>query len=252
MRINQYLWLLILMGILLLWGKSENALSVVLLTIGMGILYASATQRPKNKHSRVGKISLPPFGLGVMIVVFGLMLLPNFWLIVLLLIIGYGVYQLKKNSGPGKSTAQREGQLKYIAVQSDAAPDSPDQRSQFFDPDSWFFNQQLGKEIYPWENFHYYSVNGDLLIDFTNTIVPRQTNIIGLHKVIGNIKLIIPAGIGVSLHLNSYRASLSWQGKRYAIENEKFILENEAYQSNPRKIHLTITLGWGNVEVIFL
>lgn len=245
-------WLAFCASMALLYGYSENWLSILLLISGAVILYYSAQQRLRTADKPVKTVAIMPFVLGGLLVLFSLMLLPNFWLIFLFIIIAYIGYDIYHHRLKGKASSPNKTSLQYVAITEPTMEEDVHYSHKFFDINSWFFGQHQGKETFPWENFQYYSLFGDSLIDFTNTIVPRKTNVIGIHKAVGNIKLVVPAGTGVSLHLNSYRSTLRWQGQHYAIENEKFIMENEAYQSSPRKIHITITQGWGNVEVVFL
>lgn len=252
MQLNSITWSAIFVSTALLYGYSKNWLSIFLLVLGAIILYFSAQQRLRATDGQIKTVATMPFVLGGVLVLFSLMLLPSFWLIFLLIIIGYAGYDIYRKSSKGRPRPANKTSLQYVSVKEPAPAEAAGHPRKFFDINSWFFNQHQGKETFPWENFQYYSLFGDSLIDLTNTIVPRKTNVIGIHKAVGNIKVVVPAGTGVSLHLNSYRSALRWQGRQYAIENEKFIMENEAYQTSPRKIHITITQGWGNVEVVFL
>lgn len=252
MKTNFLMLLAIVIGVILLIGYSNNWLSLILLVIGLAILFFYGTQEQRINKRQISSVSTLPLAVGIIFVCLSLILLPHFWLIGLAFFIGYALMLVFTNSSDKKNHSTRTAtDLQYVNVTNETASEA-DKDNDFFNFKTWFLNQHQGKETFSWKNFQYYSVYGDSLIDLTNTIVPRKTNVIGIHKVVGNIKIIVPTGTGVSLHVNSYRTTLRWQGKQYALQNEKFILENEDYQENPRKIHLIITQGWGNIEVVFL
>jgi len=138
-------------------------------------------------------------------------------------------------------------QTKIVAAEDNQKDDKP-----FLQFEQLFNKKRYGETIYAWEDTEMYYLYANNFIDFGSTIVPMGTNVVVINQVFGQTKLIVPEGVGLSLHANGFRSEISWNGDISVLNNERRNLQTEEYEKANRKIYLQISQGWGRIEVIFL
>ncbi|RPA57045.1 hypothetical protein EF384_08475 [Aerococcus agrisoli] len=138
-------------------------------------------------------------------------------------------------------------QTKIVAPEEGKKDDKP-----FMQFEELFNKDRFGETTYAWEDTEMYYLYANSFIDFGSTIVPLGTNVVVINQVFGQTKLIVPEGVGLSLHANGFRSEVSWNGDISVLNNERRNFQTEEYVNANRKIYLQISQGWGRIEVIFL
>lgn len=97
-----------------------------------------------------------------------------------------------------------------------------------------------------------YLVHGisDVMVDFGQTIIMRGEHQAIIHKLGGNIKLIVPKGVDIEIRAHVFRGQFSLPSAVTQMNNQ-----NETYRLNhthesPRKLIIHLFMGWGDIEVI--
>lgn len=104
---------------------------------------------------------------------------------------------------------------------------------------------------YEWEDIHMQGFLGDIQIDVTDTVLPKQTSLISVRQGFGKIKIELPYEIPVRIHYTTL------YGKVKLFQTHEKILINESlhmkdgYPSTSNQVELIITLStWiGDIEV---
>jgi lia operon protein LiaF len=116
----------------------------------------------------------------------------------------------------------------------------------------WMGNQTIGNHIFEWNNINMSVLMGDTIIDLGNTLLPAEENIILIRKGFGQTRIIVPAGVGVSLHHSALQGQVTFQHETYQLSNETLILYSDDYAEASRKIKIVSNSFFGDFEVIYL
>lgn len=117
-----------------------------------------------------------------------------------------------------------------------------------------FFSAQATPiESYEWKDIHVQGFVGDLLIDATQTVLPKKTSLISIRQGFGRVRLIVPYEVPVRVYystvfgdaqfFNSDKQRI-WYGSVHA---------KDGYEGNDdikTELIITVTTWMGDVEVI--
>lgn len=165
---------------------------------------------------------------------------PNFWLLVLIVILSvswlwWGVLKNMHQKYDTLSLHVTEPtQEKYGRVQKAY----------------WLQERQMIAQNYEWDDIHLVSWFGDTTIHLGHTILPEGTSIIVIHKALGDVRIIVPLGIGVSLSHSTLRGHVLFEHEHYCLGNEQLSVYSENYTVAKRCIKIVTTVYIGNLEVI--
>lgn len=243
--ITGFLILLVVFGLL---QRPEN----ILLLITGFILLAMAERvkiRQHGKHQRQTWLNLILVMGGTAAIFFSIISLNYISILIFsMLIIGFFYYSII-NRDSEEETDSELGVRQTVIVDEDIDREG---KRPFLQFDRLFMNDTYEDAIYAWEDVEMYHIYSNNFIDFGSTIVPLGTNVVVISQGAGKTKVVVPEGVGLSLHANAFRSDLLWDGKSIPLNNERQILETEGYDTAKRKIYLQMTQGWGTIEVVFL
>ena len=113
-----------------------------------------------------------------------------------------------------------------------------------------FGNQSTSEEIYEWDDINVAVGFGDVVIDLSNTVLPKEESIICIRNLAGNVEILIPYDIGVKLsHTALYgTVQLFDQGKK-DIRNQQIAYKTEGYEEASSRIKIVTSIGAGSIEV---
>lgn len=106
---------------------------------------------------------------------------------------------------------------------------------------------------YEWEDIHIQGLFGDIQIDVTETVLPKETSFISIRQGIGKIKIELPYEIPVRIHYATLigEAKLLNEHKKRLL-NESFHMKDGYHDdlSNSPELIITIATWAGDVEVV--
>lgn len=121
-----------------------------------------------------------------------------------------------------------------------------------FSRNKWFGDDAVGKDVFQWEDKNFVKIMGDSFFDLGNTIIPKRENTIIIRKGIGDIKIIVPKDIALSLDISLAIGKLVIDKEEYDMKNETVKWQSDHYHSSIRKLRIVSNTLVGEVEVIYL
>lgn len=116
-----------------------------------------------------------------------------------------------------------------------------------------FAAQSTPVEAYEWKDVHVQGLIGDLLIDATQTVLPKRASIISVRQGIGKVRIIVPYEIPVRVYYSTlYGEGRFFTNAQQRIVNGTVHLHDGYGQAGTGQAELIISLStWiGDVEVI--
>ena len=117
-----------------------------------------------------------------------------------------------------------------------------------------FFSAQATPiESYEWKDIHVQGFVGDLLIDATQTVLPKKTSLISIRQGFGRVQVIVPYEVPVRVYYSTvFGDARFFNEDKQRIWNGSVHTQNGHEQSEDIKTELIITMAtWmGDVEVI--
>lgn len=113
-----------------------------------------------------------------------------------------------------------------------------------------FGRQKTPQEVYEWNDINIQSGVGDTIIDLSYTVFPKGETVIFIRNLIGNIKILIPYDMEVSIHHSVLAGSTTmFDFHEEKIFNNVFYLKTPGYEKAGQKIKIFTSLMVGNLEV---
>lgn len=116
----------------------------------------------------------------------------------------------------------------------------------------WIGNSTTGTSIFEWNDINLSVFMGDTIIDLGNTLLPNGENIILVRKGFGQTRIIVPAGVGVSLQQSAIQGSVIFNHEYYPLSNETFTIYSKDYATATRRVKIVSNTLFGDFEVIYL
>lgn len=115
----------------------------------------------------------------------------------------------------------------------------------------FFAAQSTPIEAYEWKDIHVQGFAGDLLIDATQTVLPKKTSFVSIRQGFGKVKIILPYEVPVRIYYNTLLGDARFfTSTKQRIWNGAVHTDN-GYPSDGRtEMIITITTWMGDVEVI--
>ncbi|HSI67375.1 MAG TPA: cell wall-active antibiotics response protein LiaF [Planococcus sp. (in: firmicutes)] len=113
--------------------------------------------------------------------------------------------------------------------------------------------QSTPVEAYEWKDIHVQGFVGDLLIDATQTVLPKKTSLISIRQGFGKVRIVLPYEVPVRIYYSTFLgdarfftkdAQRIWYGTLHAEDGYS---ENEP---NRTEMIISVTTLMGDVEVI--
>lgn len=117
-----------------------------------------------------------------------------------------------------------------------------------------FFSAQATPiESYEWKDIHVQGFVGDLLIDATQTVLPKKTSLIAIRQGFGRVRIILPYDVPVRIYYSTV-----FGDARFFNEEKQRIWHGSVHtmdgyvigENSKTELIVTITTWMGDVEVI--
>lgn len=117
--------------------------------------------------------------------------------------------------------------------------------------DNIFFGQQKTPNgVYEWNDVNIQSGIGDTVIDLSYTMLPDGEAVIFIRNLMGNIQILVPYEIDVSIHHSCVVGSTTVFGNHESkLFNQVFHLKTAGYEKSAHKVKILTSLIVGNLEV---
>ncbi|MDE1548408.1 cell wall-active antibiotics response protein LiaF [Jeotgalibaca caeni] len=116
----------------------------------------------------------------------------------------------------------------------------------------WVGGTHVGEHVYEWDDMNISVFMGDSIIDLGNTLLPNKENVVLIRKGIGQTRVIVPKGVGVSLQHSALQGKVIFNQEPYPLQNETLTLYSSDYDTATRTIKLVSNTLLGDFEVIYL
>lgn len=114
----------------------------------------------------------------------------------------------------------------------------------------WFGRQQTPEHVYEWNDINIQGGVGDTVIDLGNTVLPKGTSVISVRHLLGNIVILVPYDIEVSVHHNGLAGAITiFDSMEPRSFNQSVFYQTSEYDHAPQKVKIITTLAVGDLEV---
>lgn len=236
--------LVIIASLVLLGWQIFSSPSSLLLLVGGVLVYLLV-----NHRKRRGKLhnNFLQF-VGLVLILLALTTQQAFWLVLFLLLL-LVVFFLPKGLGQQGHFFWRR--KKYKAPQ--VSPQSEVNRDIKIKRNPWLGDQNIGSEVYQWDDINLKELGGDTIIDLGNTLLPvERENIVILQKGFGKTRILVPFGTGVYLEHSTFLGSLKFSGQEQELKNQSMTMKSPDYLHRERRIRIVSSCLLGNLEVVYV
>jgi lia operon protein LiaF len=113
-----------------------------------------------------------------------------------------------------------------------------------------FGNQSTPEEIYEWDDINVAVGFGDVVIDLSNTVLPKEESIIAIRNIAGNVEILIPHDISIKLsHTALYGSVRLFDQEKRDIRNQQIAYKTEGYEESSSRIKIVTSIGAGSIVV---
>jgi lia operon protein LiaF len=114
-----------------------------------------------------------------------------------------------------------------------------------------FFGQQKTPErVYEWTDINIQAGFGDTIIDLSYTVLPKGETVIVIRKMIGNVQVLVPYDLEVSVHHSSIAGSATiFDYKEEKIFNQNLHIQTPDYDNQEQKVKIFTSFIVGELEV---
>ncbi|MDQ0200594.1 cell wall-active antibiotics response protein LiaF [Neobacillus ginsengisoli] len=113
-----------------------------------------------------------------------------------------------------------------------------------------FGQQKTPLGVYEWNDVNIQAGIGDTIIDLSYTMLPKGETVIFIRNLIGNIQILVPYEIEVSVHHSCVAGSATvFNNHQSKIFNQVYHLITPEYDQAEQKVKIFTSLVVGNLEV---
>lgn len=113
-----------------------------------------------------------------------------------------------------------------------------------------FGGQSTPVGAYEWDDINIQAGVGDTVIDLSYTVFPSGETVIFIRNIIGNVRILVPYDIEVSVHHSVIAGSTKiFEFYDSKIFNKVFHLKTTGYETAEQKVKIFTSLVVGNLEV---
>jgi lia operon protein LiaF len=193
----------------------------------------------KKLPSTFGKI-LFWFGLVSLFITIITMMTVKFLLIAIIL---FFIVQFIKSK-------QRPISIKPIIEESFKQDDWSDVKSKPMFQNVLFGMQQTPSHVYEWADVNIQTGVGDTIIDLSNTVLPEGISVISIRNFIGNITVLIPYEMEVSVnHSTLYGSTTIFDYEDHKVLNHSLSYYTPHYRESNQKVKIVTSMLIGDLEV---
>lgn len=113
-----------------------------------------------------------------------------------------------------------------------------------------FGQQKTPVAVYEWNDINIQAGIGDCVIDLSYTMLPKGETVIFIRNIIGNIQILVPYDIEVTVNHSGLIGSTNvFENHRSKMFNQVFQLKTPGYEQAGQKVKIFTSLMVGNLEV---
>ncbi len=113
-----------------------------------------------------------------------------------------------------------------------------------------FGDQKTPERTYDWDDINIQTGVGDTVIDLSYTVLPKGETVIFIRNIIGNIQILVPYDLEVSVHHCVVVGSvniLNYHGAK--VFNQNIHVQTPGFDKSEQKIKIFTSLIVGDIEV---
>lgn len=115
----------------------------------------------------------------------------------------------------------------------------------------WFGKQQTEKHAYEWKDINIQSGIGDMIVDLNYTMIPKSEPIIVIRNVFGNVRIIVPYDVEVSVNHSVIFGSIKvLDHVETNVWNRVLHLQTANYEASTQKVKVYTSMIVGKLEVV--
>lgn len=195
----------------------------------------------KRYHRSIGKLMML---IGIIVAVVSILNMFAFKLLLLSLLglVIYKFVQSKKN--PTVYTPDFSFEKSY--------PNNPEQlqsRRLLF-KNNVIGGQSTPETAYEWEDINIQSGIGDIIVDLSNTVLPKGESVIAIRNIVGTVKVFVPYELEVKVVHSVIAGSVSiLHNDERRLFNQSVQYHTSQYEESEHKIKIITSTIVGNIEV---
>jgi lia operon protein LiaF len=224
--------LLFIMGIGVMLELLFNPGALFTLLFATVLIYFGVKQRPK-----VSSKILIIFGVFLLAMIFLQSAAFKFSVIAILV---YSIYKYQK-----MKKKPHEVQLKTVIPSTEEYIN----RKEPYIKNVLIGNQRIVNEVYEIDNINIHCGIGDTIINLGMTMLPLEETVIVIRGWVGNIQLLVPYDVDISIHHSVLLGKLKVFGTEEECLNKTVIYYSENYGQASRRIKILTSTMVGDLEV---
>lgn len=115
---------------------------------------------------------------------------------------------------------------------------------------SLFKDKKTPEGVYEWNDVNIQSVIGDTVVDLSYTVLPKGETVIFIRNFIGNVQVLIPYEVEVSVNHSSIAGTTTvFQYEGENRFNQSVQYQTEAYERAEQKVKIFTSILVGDLEV---
>ncbi|TLS35954.1 cell wall-active antibiotics response protein LiaF [Pseudalkalibacillus caeni] len=232
-------WILLIGIILLLLEISFNGGGLIFyLLILVGLIYIGRKRMPRTSGKILFWIGL----ISLLITILNLMAF-KFFLVAVLLYIAVQFYKSKQEP----EFIKPEVKEKQDTLSQEKGP-LLKQKPLF--ENMWLGQQKTPEQVYEWNDINIQCGIGDTVIDLSYTLLPQEESVIVVRNFIGNIEILVPFDVEVSVHHSILAGSAAiFDHEEPKLFNQVLHYHTPDYENTDQKIKIVTSMMVGNLEV---
>ena len=115
----------------------------------------------------------------------------------------------------------------------------------------WFGQQRTSDAVYEWNDINIQNGIGNIVIDLSQTILPKGNAVISIRSFVGNMQILVPYGVEVFIHHSviAGRTRIFENRLEDQFFNQVISYKTLGFDEAKQKVHITTTVIVGDLEV---
>ncbi len=226
--------LLIIGVILILLEVSLNGGLLFLLILSAAFVYMGRKRLPRTS----GKVFL---GLGIFFFLTTVMnmVVVKFFLLVLLVYLGFQFYQSK----------QKPKKIRPVLEKPSVSEEGMVHQKPLLQ-NKWSGRQKTHDHVYEWNDINIQAGFGETIIDLSYTVLPKGESVIMIRNFVGKVQILIPYELEVNIQHSAMIGSATLlQHEEPGVFNQVLSYKTNGYDDATEKVKLVTSMFAGDLEV---
>lgn len=114
----------------------------------------------------------------------------------------------------------------------------------------FFGRQKTPDHVYEWNDINIQTGIGDTIIDLSYTVLPKGETVIHVRNLMGNIHILVPYDIEISLNHSVLAGSINILGNQETkIFNQTWQFQTEGFEQAEHRVKIMTSIPVGDLEV---